>query len=398
MGSPTTTEPGRYDFGLTAEQEAHAAELHRVSIVFDMLSQHAGGNIFKHYPQPLQEQFRRHLDSVRDPADVYGDALWIESIYWPFEMSRTGRSDLLCEWFKAGGLSCGTFSDIRVHDGHDPFIRDKESRVMRYAQLPWLRLVTTAEQIREAKRDGVLAMYANCQPATPAPRDLKAFDRAYELGLRSFMLTYNRMDHIGVGCTERVDAGLSLFGVEVVRHCNRIGVIVDLSHCGHLTTMDACRHSRKPVTANHTSARSLFFHARGKSDEALRAIAGTGGVIGVLALPAFLTDAAAPSIEHMLDHIDYISDLVGWQHVAIGTDWPNQAPDDVLVATLGAELNSLGYREEHKVDITRRLVGYDDCRDLPNITRGLVKRGYRDEQIRGILGENALRVFGEVCG
>jgi membrane dipeptidase len=396
--SPPSPAPGRYDFGLSAAQEERAAKLHRESIVFDMLSQQAGGNIFEHYPKPLQEQFRRKLDAVRDPADTYGDALWIESIYWPFEMSRTGQSDLLREWFAIGGLSCGTFSDIRVHDGHDPFICDKEARVLRYAQLPWLRLVTCAEQIREAKRDGILAMYANCQPATPAPRDLKAFDRAYNLGLRSFMLTYNRMDHIGVGCTERVDAGLSQFGVDVVKHCNDIGMIVDVSHCGHLTTLDACRHSKKPVTANHTSARSLYFHARGKSDDALQAIADTGGVIGVLALPSFLTDAAVPTIEHMLNHIDYISERVGWRHVAIGTDWPNQAPDDVLIATVGAELKALGYRQEHNVDVTRRLVGYSDCRDLPNITRGLVRRGYSDEEIRGILGENAIRVFGEVCG
>ena len=122
-----------------------------------------------------------------------------------------------------------------------------------------------------------------------APRDLSAFDKAYAKGLRSYMLTYNRMDNVGVGCTERVDAGLSTFGVEVVKHCNDIGMIVDVSHCGHLTTLDACRHSKKPVNANHTSSRSLSSHARGKSNEALRAIAETGGVIGVVALPIFLT-------------------------------------------------------------------------------------------------------------
>jgi membrane dipeptidase len=212
------------------------------------------------------------------------------------------------------------------------------------------------------------------------------------------MLTYNRMDHIGTGCTERVDAGLSMFGVEVVGRCNALGIIVDVSHCGYLTTMDACRHSKKPVTANHTAAHSVHAHARCKSNEALRAIADTGGVIGVLALPAFLTNSAAPSIEHMLDHIDYIAGLVGWQHVAIGTDWPMQAPDDVLVAVFESELKAIGYSEQHRISATRRLIGFDDCRDLPNITRGLVKRGYSDEQIRGILGENALRVFEEVCG
>lgn len=389
----TAQAPGQFNFGLSATQEARAAKLHRESIVFDMLSQQAGGNIFAHYPKELQADF----EARKATAAARGSDFWTESIYWPFEMSKLGKSDLLKDWFHAAGLTCGAFSDIRVHDGHNPLLCEREARLLRYAQLPWLRMVTTAAEIRQAKRDSVVALYANCQPSTPAPRDLKAFDTAYAKGLRSFMLTYNRMDHIGTGCTERVDAGLSMFGVEVVNHCNDLGMIVDISHCGYLTTMDACRHSRKPVTANHTAARSVFQHVRGKSNEALHAIADTGGVIGVVALPAFLTNAAVPTVEHMLDHIDYIAGLVGWQHVAIGTDWPLQAPDDV-VSTLGAELKLLGFREQDRVDVTQRLVGFDDCRDLPNITRGLVRRGYTDEQIRGILGENALRVFEEVCG
>ncbi|MGH8236274.1 MAG: dipeptidase [Steroidobacteraceae bacterium] len=386
--------PGRFDFGLSAAQEARAAKLHVESIVFDMLSQHAGGNIFSCYPEELQADFRARVASAGSRSDALAEA-----IYWPFEVATLGKSDLLRAWLQRSGLTCGTYDvDVVAHDRLDPLSCNWEERICRYAQLSWLRYVTTAAQIRQAKRDGVVALYANFQPVIPAPRDLGAFDTAYGKGLRSCMLTYNRMDHVGVGCTERVDAGLSMFGIEVVAHCNDIGMIVDVSHCGHLTTIDACRHSRKPVTANHTAARSLYGHARGKSDDALRAIAVTGGVIGVVAVPAFLTAATDATIEHMLDHIDYISDLVGPQHVGIGTDWPLQAPDDVLLATFGAELQSAGFRPQDRLDLTNRLIGFDDCRDLPNITRGLVKRGYTDEQIRGILGENALRVFEEVCG
>jgi len=120
-----------------------------------------------------------------------------------------------------------------------------------------------------------------------------------------------------------VDAGLSMFGVEVVKHCNEIGLMVDVSHCGHLTTLDACRTSSKPVNANHTCARAIYDHARGKTDEALHAIADTGGVIGVVAVPHFLSGEAAPTIEHMLNHIDYIVGLVGgstwvWERIGLG--------------------------------------------------------------------------------
>jgi membrane dipeptidase len=384
--------PGHFEFGLSAAQEARAAKLHRESIVVDMLSQGAGGNIFAHYAPELKVDFQAKIAATESPMDAL-----TEAIYWPYEMSLLSKSHLLRQWLQGSGLTCGTYG-LDVHDGYDKSALKWETLVARYAQLPWMRYVTSAAEIRQAKRDGITAQYAHCQPTTPAPRDLNAFDTAYSKGLRSFMLTYNRMDNIGVGCTERVDAGLSMFGIDVVRHCNELGMIVDVSHCGHLTTMDACRHSKKPVNANHTAARSVMGHARSKSNEALRAIAGTGGVIGVVAVPFFLSSTRAPTIEHMLDHIDYIANLVGWQHVAIGTDWPIQAPDELLKVTLAPQATSLGFRDEDQVDVINRLVGFDDCRDLPNITRGLVQRGCSDEQIRGILGENALRVFAEVWG
>jgi membrane dipeptidase len=380
-----------FDFGLSAAQEARAARLHRESIIVDLLSQHAGGNIFGHYPPDLQSDFAAVLGASSNNWEALAEAL-----YWPYEMSKLGKSDLIREWLQMAGLTCGTYA-ISVHDGRDPDETRWEAIVSSYGALPWVRYVTTAKEIRIAKQDGAVAFYANCQPVSPPPRDLKAFDAAYAKGLRSFMLTYNRMDYIGVGCTERVDAGLSMFGVDVVEHCNDLGMIVDVSHCGHLTTMDACRVSKKPITANHTSAQSVHGHARGKKDDALRAIADTGGVIGVVAVPSFITDSSEPSIEHVLDHVDYIADLVGWQHLAIGTDWPLQAPDALLRA-LDVEMLQAGFREQDRLDLTQRLIGFEDCRGLPNITRGLVGRGYSDAQIRGIMGENALRVFAEVWG
>jgi len=387
------THSARFDFGLTEAEEARATRLHRESIVIDLLAQHVGGsNLFDHYPPALLEDLRSHLAT--------GGSDWerlTQAEYWPYEMSRVGRSHLIRDWYGASGMTCGTYG-IGVHDGSDALCLELDRVNEIFQHLPWLRRATRAQEIREAKRDGLVALYAHWQPITPIPRDLEAIDIAYEKGLRSLMLTYNRMDAVGVGCTERVDAGLSRFGLEVVAHCNAQGLIVDVSHCGELTTLDACRHSRRPVNANHTAARSVYAHARGKSDDALKAIAGTGGVIGVVAAPPFLTTEPRPTIHQMLDHIDYISRLVGWRHVAIGTDWPMQAPLDVVQATLAEQATTIGFRKEDRLDLTQRLDGFADGRDLPNITRGLVKRGYADNEIRGILGENALRVFAAVCG
>jgi len=393
MRAEPPNRPPRYDFGLSAADEARAIALHERSIVFDWLSQHVGGsNIFEHFPAELQAEFRADLSDISDGWIAYRKA-----VYWPYEMSLQGRSDLIRDWYLASGLTCGTWS-VPVHDGSVLQLREAESIKARYETLPWLRFVTTAADIRKAKRDGVIAFYGHWQPTVPLPRNLKTIDQAYAKGLRSLMLTYNRMDNVGVGCTERVDAGLSMYGLDVLRHCEQLGLMVDVSHCGHLTTMDACRHAKRPVNANHTCARSLSDVARGKHDDAIKAVADTGGIIGVVAVPFFISATRKPAIEAMLDHIDYIANLVGWQHVSLGTDWPNQVPDDVQAKVLGGIQGEIGFRPEDRYDVTDRVIGFDDYRDLPNITRGLVKRGYSDEQVQGILGENALRVFAEICG
>lgn len=384
--------PGKFDFGLSAAQEARAAHLHSESVVVDLLSQHAGSNIFDHYDEATQREFEVAMEARATNYDRYVDA-----VHWPYELSYQGRSNLILDWFIVGGLTCGTHG-LEVHDGQDPECLRWDAIAARYAQLPWLRHVTTAEAIRQAKRDGCIASYAHCQPTREVPRDLDAFDAAYQRGLRSFMLTYNKKNSIGVGCTESTDEGLSAFGIRVVQKCNALGLIVDVSHCGRLTTLDACRHSRHPVNANHTVARGVYRHARGKDDDELRAIADTGGVVGIVAVPAFVTDQPTPTIHHLLDHVDYVANLVGWAHVAIGTDWPLQAPESIQAALISPQNAALGFRTQDRLDVTQRLVGFDDCRDLPNITRGLVRRGYSDEQIRGILGENALRVFKNVWG
>lgn len=396
MNRPAPAAPGQYEFGLSAAQEARAAQIHRESVVFDMVSMYAGGNIFAHYPAEHRAHFKKRIAAVTSRS-----RLFVESVFWPFEMAKAGESDLIREWLIGSGLTCGAYDiDLVDYEGGDPLSGDWDANLKRYTQLSWLRHATKAEHIRHAKRDGVVALYAFYQPVVPVLRDIKSFEVAYRKGLRSFMLTYNRMDHVGVGCTERVDAGLSMFGIDVVKRCNDLGMMVDVSHCGLMTTLDACRHSSKPVNANHTAARAIYAHPRGKGDEALRAIADTGGVIGVVAVPYFLSNSPAATIDDMLDHVEYIAGLVGWRHVAIGTDWPMQAPDEILLATFGDKdyTRQAGWGDQYRRDLTQRLIGFDDCRDLPNITRGLVKRGCTDEQIKGVLGENALRVFEEVCG
>ncbi len=384
--TPASSLPGAFDFGLSAAEEARAQRLHQTSQVIDMLFQMPGGSaIFDSLPAGALAA------AMEDKATLW--ERYSTALRMPFDLALKGECQIVRDWWRQSGLTTVAIGMPVTAAGAE----SRESSDDWILQQSWVRLVSTVAEVRQAKADGVLAVYGNCQPTYGLPTELDAIDRAHAEGLRSLMLTYNRMDHVGVGCTERVDAGLSNFGVEVLGRCNDLGVIVDTSHCGRLTTLDACKLSKAPVTANHASAAAVYPHARAKSDEELDAIAATDGVVGVVTVPFFLA-SGRPTIEAMLDHMDHIARRVGWRHVGIGTDWPMQAPKDLLVETVGGLLGEIGFRPEDKIDVTETLAGFADYRDMPNITRGLVKRGYDDEQIRGILGENFLRVFEAVCG
>ncbi len=383
-------QPGQWPFGLTPAQEQRAAKLHKESIIFDMVFQGAGGmNIYDHYDPAL---LARYLDKSLQGLAAVGQAGEI-----PYQMALDGKSDLIKTWWQMSGVTVGPHGMMPAYPSKE--VDEGRKEAMKKYQLPWMRFVKTAAEIRKAKKDGVYACYGHCQPVGGLPPEISTIDDAYKAGLRLLMLTYNSMDYVGGGCTERIDVGLSTYGVEVVKRCNELGIMVDTSHCGKQTTLDACKFSKKPVLANHTSAEGVYYHARAKSDEELRAVADTGGVVGIYVVAAFLTNKPNPTIDVFLDHIDYVARKVGWQHVGLGTDWPMQTTRQIADKEFAPGFASIGFRPQDGILGKPVLLrGYEDGRDMPNITRGLVKRGYNDQQVRAILGENFMRVFEQVCG
>jgi membrane dipeptidase len=380
--------PGDYAFGLSDEQEAHALALHGANISIDMCSMGPGG-------PALYSQLSAAMIDERLPKHWPSMARFAIGMMLPYLLTAEGAIDALepyCKGHTAASFALGGVSDLEL----EPI--SKLGQIVE--KIPWMDLARSAEDFRSAQLEGRYVTYGFCQPTMSGlPRELAQFDKAHALGVRSVMLTYNRQDFVGAGCTERADAGLSHFGLQVVEKLNDIGMNVDTSHCGRQTTLDACRASRKPVTANHTSAEVVYAHDRAKSDDELRAIADTGGVVGVYTVPFFVGEAASrPTLETMLDHIDHIVGVIGWQHVGIGTDWPFMLSTQLAEETIGQSIKDLGFRSEHEVGVSQTLVGYEDARDFLNITRGLVARGYADREVAGILGENFLRVFETVCG
>jgi membrane dipeptidase len=192
----------------------------------------------------------------------------------------------------------------------------------------------------------------NLQNTTYIDDELDKLELFYELGIRIIQLTYNQRSLVGDGCTERNPSGLSYFGLQVVRHMNDIGVLIDVSHCSEPTTLDAIEVSQKPVAVTHSFCKSVFDHDRGKSDEVIRALGETGGYFGVLLVPFFLTNEVDANLKHFMSHLDRVVNLVGPEHVGIGTDWGKEIPPR-LVDVLNKEMYRFGFREEHRADYGR---------------------------------------------
>jgi len=225
-----------------------------------------------------------------------------------------------------------------------------------------------------------------------SPADVAAF---HALGQRVSQLTYNSRNMIGNGSTERIDGGISDFGVSIVEEMNRVGMVVDVSHSGDQTTLDACEVSRAPVLYTHSNARALNpGHPRCKTDEAISRMAETGGVMGITGVRMFVKGDEPTTIEHYLDHFDHVRDLIGVEHIGLGSDIDLHGYDD-MPAEQYEQLKS-GYKGSYgfrdKIDID----AISHPKRMFDVTDGLIGRGYSDDAIRGILGGNFQRVLGEI--
>jgi membrane dipeptidase len=222
-------------------------------------------------------------------------------------------------------------------------------------------------------------------------------DTFFNLGQRVSQLTYNSRNWIGNGSTERRDDGLSDYGVRIVERMNQVGMAVDVSHSGDRTTLDAFEASSVPVLITHSNCRALApGHPRCKTDEAIRAMAAKGGVMGITGVRMFVKVDEPTTVEHVLDHFDHVRKLVGSEHLGVGSDIDLDGYDDMppeLNRRLRAGYKgSYGFRE--KIDVE----GLDHPKRMYDLTEGLIRRKYSDDEILGVLGGNFKRVLSRIWG
>lgn len=378
-----------FELGLSDSDERRADALHKNSLIIDALYQGPIGP--RSFSEPLLE-FMSQTD--------HGNPGSIEDYFklraYPLRLAADERNREAEVRWRMSGLTGGN-REVEF-SSYEMFADLFGLAHLQFETLDWVIKATKADDFRRAKEEHKFAGFITSQMVTGPFPSLSVLESAWELGLRMCQLTYNEANTLGCGCTEAENSGLTQFGREAIALMNECGVIVDTSHSGEKTTQEACSVSKAPVVASHTMARSLHEHDRAKTDDTLRAIAGTGGFVGIVAVPFFLSEKPNVSLNEFLDHVDYIVDLVGSSYVCLGTDWPNQLPFSIMEASFKQITKGVGFKERHGVDPVAVVEGFQDYSELKNITRGLVARGYQDEEIQAILGGNILRVFEQVCG
>jgi membrane dipeptidase len=355
---------GRFQL-FSASQEtysARAVSLIERSVVIDMLS-------------PLSINSAVYSKWLQNP-DTFTEEEWKR-----YQMSGI---NIFHPSFGIGGVNAYE-TVLRFFASWNSFLANHDRLFMR---------VDSAEDLSRVKGSGKIGLILGLQDSDHFCRvaDVNYF---HSIGQRVSQLTYNSRNLIGSGSTERSDGGLSDFGVSIVERMNKVGMAVDVSHCGDRTTLDAFDASEKPVLITHSNCRAFVpGHPRCKTDEAIRKMASTGGVMGITGVRMFVRPEEPTTIEHAIDHFDHVAKLVGVEHVGVGSDSDLDGYDDLPPAMIQSlrrgYKESYGFRE--KIDIE----GLDHPKRMYDLTEGLCRRGYTDADIEGILGGNFKRVLSEI--
>lgn len=334
--------------------------------------------------------------TAEDAAALHADAIVVDAV------CPLLRDPRYVDWWIEGGATAAAPTLASVEGA-----RETLGTVARWRRVvrddPRLLLVERAADVEEARRSRRFGIVFHFQGTAPFEDDLDLVDVFKALGVGIVQLTYNVRNRVGDGCEEPSDAGLSRFGVELVRRLNDARVIVDCSHTGYRTTLDAIARSTAPVVFSHANARGVLDSGRTIADDQIRAVAATGGLVGAVGFPAFVSRDPRPTLDQFIDHIAYIADLVGIDHVALGIDYyAGQAgvSDDATAERMYRNAVDSGVWDPANYPPPPYWypAGIETPRTLPHLTRRLLERGFSADDTRKVLGQNWMRVYRAIWG
>lgn len=332
-------------------------------------------------------------DRVRQAADPRAVALFEDALVWdmtlPWGAPWAGYDTVMAR-FAGAGIGALTLTvqnlpgaDIRTAVSYVAKVRADVAK-----RADQMRICTTAAAIRQARADGVVALVLQHQDGTPLGGMVEMLEVYYTLGVRCMLPVYNGKNALADGCAERTDEGLTRLGQQVVREMLRLGIIVDATHVGVRSSLDMaelCAAAGKPMMITHSNMHAVYPHYRNVTDEQVKAAAATGGVIGINGLGEFLPDVAAGT-DAMFRHLDYLVTLAGPRHAGFGLDFLADAPR--FWASVRAESfrwPPLPFGQER---VETAFAGPEQALELCDT---MVRHGWDDDTVRGVLGENFLR-------
>lgn len=254
------------------------------------------------------------------------------------------------------------------------------------------------EDVRLAKETGRTAIFFGFQNPSPIEDDIGLVEVLHTLGARFMQLSYNNQSLLATGCYEAEDPGITRMGKQVIKEMNRVGMVVDMSHSAERSTMEAIELSARPIAITH--ANPAFWHKalRNKSDEVLKALGQSGGMLGFSLYPHHLKDKSACSLESFCEMIARTAELMGAGNLGIGSDLCQDQPDSVVTwMRVGRWTKEIDYGEGSKNDagFPPMPTWFKDNRDFSKIEDGLRAIGFSDTEVEGIMGENWLRFYEE---
>lgn len=254
------------------------------------------------------------------------------------------------------------------------------------------------DDMLKAKEESKLGIILSTQGADALEQDLRYVTLLYKLGVRIIQITYNQRNNLGSGVFEPNDSGITRFGQQVIFEMNRLGIVVDLSHVGYKTSLDAIEISKDPVIFSHSSVKKLSDNPRNISDEQIKAATSKGGVIGLCPHSVFISKdgLSRPTVDDFIDHIEYVMDLTGSDnHVGIGTDRWMRPTMEYKIRRKEFEKTLPGFFGSFSGD-SKQVEGFNFYDEWDNLIDSLLKRNFSEQQIAKILGGNFCRVFQQV--
>lgn len=338
------------------EEEERASTVHKKAIVVDTHNDTFQDMMAGPVPHALEYSLRRTLGIRSDQGQI--------------DLPRIQEGGVDCLIF-AMVVSRGIYRGRRLRrllQMLDVFYSEVEENSDKIA------LATTYREVMNTVKKGKVAAILSIEGGEALEGELGVLRMVYKLGVRSMTLTHFARNELGDGSRDDSGSHLTDFGVAVVEEMNKLGMVVDVSHLNETGFWDVMKKTKSPLIASHSNCKALCNYHRNLTDEQIEALAKNGGVINLSYCAGFIKEGVTAQtlnkvgINDWLDHLDHVVDLVGANHVGLGSDFDG----------------GCGFP------------GMDDITKVPNITRGLVARGYSDKDVEKILGGNNLRVFKEV--